>query len=113
MILPTIGSDHSLVRLEIDVKAKRQNHPFRFELFLLRDPAFMEKVKQWWQSITVTGHNKMHSFQLRLKQLKSEIKRWNIEEFGNIHQNQIRLKEKMKEIQQSIIIHGRIEDLAL
>jgi hypothetical protein len=55
----------------------------------------------------------MHSFQLRLKQLKSEIKHWNIEEFGNIHQNQIRLKEKMKEIQQSIILHGRTEDLAL
>lgn len=33
-ILPTLGSDHWLIRLEIDVKASRHNRPFRFELFL-------------------------------------------------------------------------------
>lgn len=55
----------------------------------------------------------MHSFQIRLKQLKAEIKRWDRLEFGNIHQDQIQLNEKMKEIQQQIILHGRTEELAL
>ena len=64
----------------------------------------MDKVKHWWCSIPVRGHNKMHSFQLRLKQLKAEIKRWNRLEFGNINQDQIRLQEKMKAIQQQIIL---------
>jgi hypothetical protein len=112
-ILPTIGSDHWPITLEIDVRAKRPNRPFRFELFWLRDPTFLEKVKNWWHSITVSGHNKMHSFQLRLKQLKAEIKRWNTEEFGNIQQHQIRLQQKMTEIQQTIILHGRTEELAV
>ena len=76
-ILPTLGSDHWPIKLEVDVKASPQNLPFRFELFWLRDPGFMDKVKNWWNTIQIRGHNKMHSFQLRLKILKEEIKRWN------------------------------------
>lgn len=97
-ILPTIGSDHWPIRLEIDVKAGLPNHPFRFELFWLRDPRFIEKVKNWWTSQQVIGRNKMHTFQLRLKNLKTEIKHWNRLEFGNIHEEQIRLQDQMKEI---------------
>lgn len=44
-ILPTLGSDHWPIRLEVDVKASPHNRPFRFELFWLRDPGFMDKVK--------------------------------------------------------------------
>lgn len=112
-ILPTLGSDHWPIRLEIDVKESPQNRPFRFELFWLRDLGFMEKFKNWWCSNLIRGHNNMHSFQLHLKQLKAEIKRWNHTEFGNIHQDQIRLNEKMKAIQQQIILHGWTEELAL
>ena len=42
-----------------------------------------------------------------------EIKRWNKQEFGDIHQEKIRLNEKMKQIQQQIILQGRTEELAL
>lgn len=55
----------------------------------------------------------MHSFQLHLKHLKEEIKRWNRLEFGNIHQEQLHLTAKMKEIQQQIILQGRTPELAI
>ena len=55
----------------------------------------------------------MHSFLLRLKQLKTEIKRWNKEQFGNIHQDQLRLQAKMKDLQQQMILHGRTEALSI
>ena len=34
-ILPTMGSDHWLIRIDIDVKDGPKNKPFRFELFWL------------------------------------------------------------------------------
>lgn len=30
------------------------------------------------------GRNKIHMFQIRLKDLKGKIKKWNREQFGNI-----------------------------
>ena len=97
-IVPTIGFDHWSIRLEIDVKVGLPNRPFRFEIFWLRDPGFIEKVKNWWTYHLAKGQNKMHTFQLRLKDLKIEIKHWNCLEFGNIHEEQIRLQYQMKDM---------------
>ena len=66
-ILPALGSDHWPITFEIDIKASSKNRSFRFELFWLRDPRFIEKVKNWWNANPARGNNKMHSFQLRLK----------------------------------------------
>ena len=46
-ILPSTGSDHWPIQLEIDIKYVPENRPFRFELFWLRDPAFLEQVRDW------------------------------------------------------------------
>jgi len=52
----------------------------------------------------------MHTFQLKLKELKGKIKKWNKEEFGNIFLEQQRLERKMEELQQKIITEGRSEE---
>ena len=67
--------------------------PFQFEAFWLRDPEFIDKMKTWWQESKtgMEGRNKMHTFQIRLKDLKGKIKKWNGEEFGNIQKE----KEKL------------------
>jgi len=44
----------------------------------------VEKVRSWWEEIREKGRNKMHTFQLKLKEPKSKISIWNKKEFGHI-----------------------------
>lgn len=48
------------------------------------------KMKNWWEEteIGMEERTKMHTLQLRLKDLKGKIKKWNREEFGNIQKEQ-------------------------
>jgi len=71
-------------------------------------------MKEWWRGTenVMEGRNQMHTFQLRLKDLKGRIKKWNKEEFGNIQKEQEILQIKMKQIQHKIIKEGRSEELA-
>lgn len=82
--MPSLGSDHWPIRLEVDIKRNLGKKPFRFEAFWLRNPDFIAKMEELWKQSTVQGTRKMHTFQLKLKELKGKIKRWNKEEFGNI-----------------------------
>eukprot|EP00253_Pinus_taeda_P033576 PITA_33576 len=83
-ILPGLGSDHWPICLEIDIKKTNIKKPFRFESFWLRNPDFLNKLEEWWNQSQVRGQCKMHTFQLRLKELKQKIRKWNKEDFGNI-----------------------------
>lgn len=49
----------------------------------------------------------MHTFQLKLKEIKQRIKKWNKEDFGNILKDQEELKNKIETVQLQIIIEGR------
>ena len=44
-IMPSLGSDHWPIRLEVDIKNNLGKKPFRFEDFWLRDPEFIKKWK--------------------------------------------------------------------
>jgi len=46
------------------------------------------------------------------EEIKSKIKKWNKEEFGNIQQEEGKLQVRMKRIQQQIILEGRSQALA-
>jgi hypothetical protein len=56
---------------------------FKFENIWLKDEGFVEKVKIWWDSFHFFGSP---SFVLakKLRALKWEIKKWNLEEFGDV-----------------------------
>ena len=109
-ILLVAGSDHWQIKLEIDLKQRPSNKPFRFESFWLRKEGLIEKLEEWWRKSEQKGKNKMHTFQLKLKELKDKIKRWNKEEFGNIMEEKKRLEQRMEELQQMDILEGIQED---
>ena len=49
----------------------------------------------------------MQTFQLKLKEIKQRIKKWNKEEFGNILKDLEELKNKIENVQLYIITEGR------
>eukprot|EP00253_Pinus_taeda_P033710 PITA_33710 len=98
-ILPGLGSDHWLIRLEINIKKNKGKKPFRFETFWLRNPEFLHKVEEWWTQSRVKGKGKMHTIQLKLKEIKSKIRKWNREEFGHIMEEKQKLEQEMEDIQ--------------
>lgn len=46
-ILPSMGSDHWPIKLEIAMNPQNKNRPFQFEAFWLRYPTFIDKMKTW------------------------------------------------------------------
>eukprot|EP00253_Pinus_taeda_P004070 PITA_04070 len=109
-VMPSLGSDHWPIRLEVDIKVNRGKRPFRFEAFWLRDPEFIKRVEEWWRQSTIQGKGKMHTFQLKLKELKGRIKKWNKEEFGNIMEDKQKLEKEMESLQQKMIMEGRTKE---
>lgn len=95
-ILLCLGSDHWPIKLEIAMNQQNQNILLRFEAFWFRDPTFIEKIKNWWKETHtgIEGRNKMHTLQLKLKDLKGRVKKQNKEEFGNIRKEQEMLQIK-------------------
>ena len=70
-------------------------HSFKFENMWLKEEGFVENVRNWWGSFSSVGSP---SFVLakKLRALKGEIKRWNLEEFGNVG---ARNKERAEELE--------------
>jgi len=53
----------------------------------------------------------MDTFQLKHKELKKKLKKWNKEEFGHIIKDQNEINKCMAEFQQQTIYEGRSEEL--
>eukprot|EP00253_Pinus_taeda_P022541 PITA_22541 len=109
-IMPSPGSNHWPIRLEVDIKVNQGKIPFCFEAFWLRDPEFIKNAEEWWRQSTIQGKGKMHTFQLKLKELKEKIKNWNKKEFGNIMKDKQNLEKEMEILQQKMILEGRTEE---
>ena len=82
--LSRLPSDHFPILLE-GGNFHRGRGPFRFENMWLKDKGFVERIRSWWESYQFYG---APSFVLanKLKALKVDLKRWNVEEFGNVEE---------------------------
>jgi hypothetical protein len=57
--------------------------PFRFENMWLKAEGFVDQVRQWWGSYQFHG-SPSHVLAKKLKALKSDLKKWNVESFGHV-----------------------------
>jgi hypothetical protein len=90
--LPHFVSNHFPILLSCGFM-QRGKSPFRFENMWLKGEGFMGRIQQWWNSYNVSGSPSSILVQ-KLRLLKSDLRRWNVEEFGdvNLKKNEVLLK---------------------
>ena len=89
-------SDHFPIMLACAM-GRRGRTPFRFEKMWLQAEGFVEQVKRWWDSYQVEG-NPSYAMAQKLKVLKGDLKRWNVEVFGDIGKRKKELEEELGEL---------------
>ena len=57
----------------------------------MEDKDFKDLVQQWWQELVPSSGIAMYCFQQKIKSLKSRIRTWNKEVFGNIFEDKKKL----------------------
>ena len=80
--LVRLGSDHFPILL-VCGSPHQGSRPFKFENMWLKVDDFVAKVHQWWNSYQFQGFPS-HILANKLKALKSDLRHWNAEEFGNV-----------------------------
>jgi len=96
-ILISGGSDHWPIIMNVAILGTPRNNPFRFEKFWLIHPEFTTKIKQWWSELIGIRGTKMFILQAKLKHIKTRLKSWNQEVFGNIFKEKKKLEEQLEQ----------------
>eukprot|EP00253_Pinus_taeda_P021027 PITA_21027 len=108
-ILAHSGSDHWPIALHWQRPGDRTKRPFWFEGFWLTHPAFKDFIRTIWAFFILPEGSKMFQLQQKLRFLKSHLKCWNRETFGNIFEAQQELNKELKDLHQEIINVGHTE----
>ena len=61
----------------------------------LKDEGFVERIRSWWESYQFYGAPGF-VLAIKLKALKVDLKRWNVEEFGNVEEKGKKLWSDLK-----------------
>jgi len=94
--LPRLLSDH--FRLFLDCGAPRGGKRyFKFENMWLKYEGFVEQIKKWWSSYECSGLPS-HILAFKLKALKTDLKNWNAEVFGDVGKKKKELLEGICEL---------------
>ena len=86
-------SDHFPILLESG-SHRRGRIPFRFENMWLKAEGFLDKVKSWWENYLFQG-SPSYILAKKLSALKSDLKKWNESDFGNISVKKQQLWSKL------------------
>ena len=95
--LPRLLSDHFPIRLDCG-RIGGGKSPFRFENMWLKAEGFVDRVKGWWASYSFPG-SPSHILTSKLKALNMDLKKWNVDEFGNIHFKHQKLLHSLHELE--------------
>ncbi|KAF9625204.1 hypothetical protein IFM89_020438 [Coptis chinensis] len=100
-------SDHSpIVGRSVDIP-RPKNVPFKFFNMWCSQPSFRDKVKAIWD-VPLAGHS-IYILTQKLKRLKSALKVWNREIFGNI-KFQVEEESKSLELMQKHFDQGNTDE---
>ncbi|XP_049348952.1 uncharacterized protein LOC125813502 [Solanum verrucosum] len=105
--LPSVGSDHCPLLLEMTAREEEHIRYFKFLNCWADQPKFLDIVKACWDR-TVEGNN-MWRFHQKLKRLSKTLSSWSRGEFGDIF---IRVKEYEEKVRiaEENLIHNQTED---
>ncbi|XP_055825760.1 uncharacterized protein LOC129894213 [Solanum dulcamara] len=100
--LPSVGSDHCPLLLEM---VDHHHNPIKYFRFLNcwpDQPSFMDTIKECW-SRSVAG-NPMWSFHQKMKRLASTLSRWSRNQFGDIYARVKEYEEEVRQAEENLII---------
>ena len=80
--MPRLLFDHFPLMLECG-QFQQGKRPFWFENMWLKAEGFVDQVRQWWGSYQFHG-SPSHVLAKKLKALKADLKKWNVESFGHV-----------------------------
>ncbi|XP_035539695.1 uncharacterized protein LOC118344047 [Juglans regia] len=109
--LARVCSNHFPIMLDCG-GINRGRQYFKFENMWLAVDGFAEKVRNWWSSYQFSG---TPSFILagKLKALKQDLRRWNMEVFGNIDNQKTILLEELQELEEQLLLGNASEEALL
>ena len=102
LILPIVGLDNFLVRLELIKPHKPTRNSFKCEKMWFLDSSFIENIKEWWSQGDFEG-SKMFIFISKMKMLKENMVRWNKDHFNNIFKEKLEIEDRLKELNLEVI----------
>jgi hypothetical protein len=91
-----VCSDHAPILLDSGCPQSGKR-AFKFENMWLKEEGFVERVRNWWGSFQFFG-SASYVMAKKLRALKWEIKRWNLEEFGDVRERNKARCEELKSL---------------
>ncbi|XP_041001721.1 uncharacterized protein LOC121247439 [Juglans microcarpa x Juglans regia] len=109
--LAQVSSDHFPIFLDCE-GIHRGRRYFKFKNMWLTADGFVEMVSAWWSSYQFNG---TPSFILasKLKALKQDLKKWNLEVFGHIDNQKSTLLEELQELEGKELLGDTLEEVLL
>ncbi|WMV13667.1 hypothetical protein MTR67_007052 [Solanum verrucosum] len=105
--LPSVGSDHCPLLMEMTVRPENHTKYFRFLNCWADQPAFIETVTNCW-SRPIEGHP-MWTFHQKMKRLASTLSAWSKMQFGDIYAK-VRDYEERVRLAEEELIHNNTEE---
>lgn len=110
VVLPRTCSDHSALLISGAGTLSLGPRPFKFHSMWLEHLSFKDIVLSCWNASHFYGCP-MFVLTSKLKALKSCLKSWNLQVFGNVHANVTEARNKLSVIQSAISSTGGSDEL--
>ncbi|WMV30203.1 hypothetical protein MTR67_023588 [Solanum verrucosum] len=105
--LPSVGSDHCPLLMEMNVRPENHIKYFRFLNCWADQPAFVETVTNCWNR-PIEGHP-MWTFHQKMKRLASTLSAWSKMQFGDIYAKVKDYEERVR-VAEEDLIHNNTEE---